>query len=82
MVDTSGNSKDQKSLPIARCSKCEHRIYPEDDYERHSFVGSSGNNEQEFKHKECPNHKMTDVKAVVTSKCLECGVLIDKEQRL
>jgi hypothetical protein len=65
-------------IPLATCIKCEHKIYDNEEYDRHSFVDASGNNSNEMTHKKCPKHKLIDVLIITRYKCLDCGVVIDE----
>lgn len=61
--------------PLARCSKCGHKLYHEDrDWESTSFVDSSGNNDRSYHHIQCPKHRMKVTKTTIEKTCLDCGV--------
>ena len=76
-IDTVGWLHHDISITI--CIKCKHRIYQDEPHERNSFVDSSGNNDDEYWHKECPSHKTKVVRTVTHYRCTECGVTGDSD---
>lgn len=65
-----------KDIPVAICTKCNHRIYRDEDYDRRGFVDSSGNNDRDYWHKECPKHEQMVVQRITVEKrCTDCGVV-------
>jgi len=64
-------------IPIATCHKCKHKIYHDEEYEKKSFVDTSGNNDHEFWHKQCPRHHLEEVMTVTHLRCTDCGVTME-----
>lgn len=63
---------------VAKCIKCYHRIYRDEDYERHPFTDASGNNDAEYNHVKCPTHHAVIKEIEVTHRCTDCGVSLTK----
>ena len=71
-----------KDIPVATCIVCNHNIYSDEEYERHSFADSSGNTDREYNHKTCPTHEIVDVEIITRKRCTECGVTFEDSEIL
>jgi hypothetical protein len=74
---------DMVKYSIATCKKCGHKIYSEEDnHTSNSYVDSSGNNDRDYKHIKCPNHKTKVIERITISKCINCSAILEDRRRV
>jgi hypothetical protein len=67
-------------LPIARCVKCAHYVYPDDNMNMTTcnYIDPVGDNVRDYSHKICPTHRMIPIRVTTEYRCQDCDSIIIK----